>query len=529
VRLAVRIGLHTGPVVVGEMGGGGRQENLALGETPNIAARLEGLAAPNTVVISAITARLLEGMFALDDLNLQVLRGVAEPLRVFRVVRERTAAEGDASADGRARLVGRDAELALLLDRWVQSSDGRGQVVLVSGEGGIGKSRLVEALHDGVTRMTFCCSPYHTTSAFYPLITHLEQVLHFRRDEPPDGKCARLEQVLGTYRFPRADTLPLLATLLGLPLPARVPPAQQKQQTQSDLTAWMMEEAERQPVLAVWEDLQWIDPPSLEALGLVVEQARTMPMLTVMTCRPEFVPPWGTRAHLTTMTLGNLGAAQVEAIATAVAGGKALPAAIVAQITAKTDGVPLFVEEMTKALLESGVLRDVGTHYELTRPVEALTIPITLHDALMARLDRLASAKSLAQLGAVIGRQFAYALVQQLTALDDATLQRELRQLLDAELLYQRGLPPHTIYQFKHALIQDVAYESLLRQRRRALHGAIGQAIEALEGERVAEQAAILAYHYARSAQQGCPGIDSNTERNFHGRPPIHGSAGASG
>jgi predicted ATPase len=264
----------------------------------------------------------------------------------------------------------------------------------------------------------------------------------------------------------------------------------------------MVEEAERQPVLAVWEDLQWIDPSSLEALGLVVEQVPTVPMLTVMTCRPEFAPPWGTRAHLTTMTLSHLGASQVAAIATAVAGGKALPAAIVAQITTKTDGVPLFVEEMTKALLESGVLRDAGAHYELTRPVEALTIPITLHDALMARLDRLASAKSLAQLGAVIGRQFAYALVQQLTALDDGILQRELRQLVDAELLYQRGLPPRTTYQFKHALIQDVAYESLLRQRRRALHGAIGQAIETLEGERVAEQAAILAYHYARSAHQ---------------------------
>jgi class 3 adenylate cyclase len=243
VRLAVRIGLHTGPVVVGEMGGGGRQENLALGETPNVAARLEGLAAPNTVVISAVTARLLEGVFERDDLGLQALRGVAEPLRVFRLVRERTAAERDAAAGGGARLVGRDAELALLLDRWTQSTDGRGQVVLVSGGGGIGKSRLVEALraqvlHDGVTRMTFRCSPYHTNSAFYPIIAHLEHLLQFRRDETPEGKFGRLEQVLGTYRFPRADTLPLLATLLGLPLPAhappaRVPPAQHKQQTKA--------------------------------------------------------------------------------------------------------------------------------------------------------------------------------------------------------------------------------------------------------------------------------------------------------
>jgi hypothetical protein len=464
------------------------------------------------VVLSAVTARLLAGVFALDDLGLQTLRGVAEPLRVFRLVRERTVAERDAAVGGRVRLVGRDAEMALLLDRWAQSRDGQGQVVLVRDEGGIGKSRLVEALraqvlHDGVTRMTFRCAPYHTHSAFYPIITHLEQVLQFRSDETPAGKVARLEQVLGTYRFPRADTLPLLATLLGLPLPAhvppaRVPPAQQKQQTQSDLIAWMVEEAERQPILAVWEDLQWIDPSSLEVLSLVVEQAPRVPMLTVMMCRPEFAPPWGTRAPLTTMTLGPLEAVQVEALATAVASDKTLPGAIVAHITAKTDGVPLFVEEMTKALLESGVLRDGGTHYALTRPVAALTIPITLQDVLMARLDRLASAKRLAQLGAVIGRQFAYALVQQLTALDDATLQRELRQLLDAELLSQRGLPPQSIYQFKHALIQDVAYESLLRQRRRALHGTIGQAIEALEGARAGEQAALLAYHYARSARQ---------------------------
>ena len=510
-RLAVRIGLHTGPVVVGKMGGGGRHENLALGDTPNIAARLEGLAAPNTVVISAVTARLVEGLFQLDDLGLHELKGVAEPMRVFHVVRERTVAERE-EAGGQARLVGRDAELALLLDRWTQSKDDRGHAVLISGEGGTGKSRLVEALraqiiHEKHSRITFRCSPYHTNSAFYPIITHLEQLFQLRRDDPSEATFARLEQVLGAYRFPSADTLALFASLLAVPLPAHVPPssltpAQQKQQIQRDLMAWLLEEAKRQPVLTVWEDLQWIDPSSLEVLGLFVEQPPTVAMLTVLTCRPEFSPPWGTRSHLTPITLGNLGAASVAEIATTVAGGKALPAAILTQIVAKTDGVPLFVEEMTKAILESGVLRDAGAHYALTGPVEAVTIPITLHDALMARLDRLATAKGLAQLAAVIGLRFSYELLQMLTSYDEATLQRELRELVDAELLYQRGLPPRTTYQFKQALIQDVAYESLLRQRRRVLHGAIGQAIEVLEGDRVAEQANILAYHYARSLHQ---------------------------
>jgi class 3 adenylate cyclase/tetratricopeptide (TPR) repeat protein len=514
VRLAVRIGLHTGPVVVGEMGGGGRHEQLALGETTNIAARLEGLAAPNTVVLSKITARLVAGFFALDDLGLHELRGVAEPMQVFGVVQEYTVAEREAAAEaaGATILVGRDAELALLMERWTQSKDGRGQVVLVSGEGGIGKSRLVEAVRtrvrrEGSARITFRCSPYYQSSALTPVITHLEQLLQFHREDTPEGKFAKLERVLGAYRFPRADTLPLFATLFSLPLPAHVPPSrltpeQQKQHTQQDLISWLMEEAEQQPLLVVWEDVQWIDPSSLEVLSLLLDQVPTVPMLTVVVCRPEFPSPWGMRSHLTPIALGNLGRAHVEAIATHVTGGKTLPAGLITQIAEKTDGVPLFVEEMTKAIVESGVLRDAGDHYELTGPVEAVRIPMTLHDALMARLDRLHTAKSLAQLGAVIGRRFSYDLVKALTAYDEGRLQQELGQLVEAELLYQRGVPPRTTYMFKHALIQDVAYESLLRRRRQVLHGAIGEAIEALEGARAAEQAGILAYHYARSLHQ---------------------------
>jgi tetratricopeptide (TPR) repeat protein len=454
---------------------------------------------------------MVAGSFALDDLGLHDLKGIALPARVFAAVRERTAAEREAAAEaaGAALLVGRDTELALLMERWSQSKDGRGQAVLVAGEGGIGKTQLVDALRrrvsrEGFTRMALRGSPHQQTSAFGPVIAHLEQLLQLRNDDPPEGKFARLGRVLGAYRFPRAETVPLFATLLSLPLPADVPPSrltpeQQKQHTQQDLVAWMTEEAEQNALLTVWEDVQWIDPSTLEVAELLLDQIPTVPMLMVVTCRPEFRSPWGTRSHLTPIMLGNLGRGPVETIAIHAAGGKRLPAALVAQIAEKTDGVPLFVEELTKAILESGVLREEADRYELTGPIEALSIPISLNDALMARLDRLQAAKSLAQLGAVIGRRFSYDLIRALAGYDEVRLQQELGQLVSAELLYQSGMVPRTTYMFKHALIQDAAYESLLRRRREVLHGAIGEAIEALEGASAGEQAAILAYHYAHS------------------------------
>src|SRR3984893_5526444 len=510
--LATRVGIATGPVVVGEVIGESlaREVNV-VGETPNLAARLQSLAAPNSAVLSEVTARMVAGSFALDDLGLHDLKGIALPARVFAAVRERTAAERDAAAEaaGAALLVGRDTELALLMERWSRSKDGRGQTVLVTGEGGIGKSQLVAALRrrvgrEGCASIVLRCSPHQRSSAYGPVIAHLEQLLQLRRDDTPEGKFAKLERVLGAYRFPRADTVPLFATLLSVPLPADVPPSrltpeQQKQHTQQDLVALMTEEAEQNALLTVWEDVQWIDPSSLEVAELLLDQIPTVPMLMVVTCRPEFRSPWGMRSHLTPIMLGNLGRAHVETIATHAAGGKTLPAALVEQIAEKTDGIPLFVEEMTKAILESGVLREEENRHELTGPIEALSIPISLNDALMARLDRLQAAKSLAQLGAVIGRRFSYDLIRTLAAYDEGRLQQELGQLVSAELLYQRGMVPRTTYMFKHALIQDVAYESLLRRRREELHGTIGEAIEALEGASAGEQAAILAYHYAHS------------------------------
>ena len=514
VRVAVRVGLHTGLVVIGEMGGGNRQEQLAMGDTPNIAARLQGLAAPNTVVLSAVTARLVHEAFALEERGLHHFKGVAEPMAVFRVLGPQES-PGDEEEAGPARvpfLVGRDEEVGLLLRRWEQSKEGLGQVVLLSGEAGIGKSALVQTLREhvgreGCARLTFRCSPYHTNSALYPVIAHLQRLLRWERDEAPEARLAKLERLLDASRQPLAEVVPLLAALLAVPLPEgsyaalTLTPQQQRQQTLDALVAWLLAEAERQPVLAVYEDLHWADPSTLELLGALLEQAPTVPMLTVLTFRPVFVPPWPSRSHLTPITLNRLERPQVEALITHLAGGKALPAEVVAHIVAKTDGVPLFVEELTKMLLESDLLQEDTQHYVLTGPLTAVTIPATLQDSLMARLDRLGAARDVAQLGAVVGREFAYDVLQALAPLDEATLQARLAQLVEAELLYQRGRPPRARYVFKHALIQDAAYASLLKSTRQQVHQQIAQVFEAQFPALVETQPELVAQHYTAA---GC-------------------------
>jgi class 3 adenylate cyclase len=416
VRLAVRIGIHTGPVVVGEMGGGGRHEHLATGETVNMASRLEGLAAPNTVVISSVTERLVRGAFALEELGLQRLRGMAEPMPVFRVLGPVERDDDAPRAAGVPFLVGRDEEIGLLLRRWEHSKAGLGQVVLLSGEAGIGKSALVEVLRaqlraEGVPRIAFHCSPYHQNSALYPVITHLEHLLHFEREDSPAAKLAKLVQGLQTSSLPLDEVVPLVATLLSVPLQGRyalptLSPQQHKQQTLDALVAWLVDEAERQPVLVVWENLHWADPSTLELLALVLEQTPTVPMLSVLTCRPAFQPPWPTRSHLTPITLNRLDRPQVEALIAHQARGKALPAEVVEHIVSKTDGVPLYVEELTKMVLTSDLLREDAAQYVLTGPLVSVAIPDTLQDSLMARLDQLNTAKEVAQLGAVLGREF---------------------------------------------------------------------------------------------------------------------------
>ena len=490
MRLAVRVGVHTGPVVVGTMGGGNRQEQLALGDTPNIAARLQGLAAPNTVVVSAATLGLIEGFFTCQALGEHALKGVEEPLRVYQLLAESGAQTrlDVVTPRGLTPLVGREQEVGLLLERWTQSTEGHGQVVLLSGEAGIGKSRLVEVLRErvgreGTTWLTFRCSPYHTNSALYPVITHLHRVLQFRPEETPAEQLDRLERALQATRLPLEEAVPLLAALLSVPLAERYPPLdwspqKQKQKTQEALVAWLVAEAERQPVLAVWEDLHWADPSTLEWLGLVLDQTPTAPLCTLLTYRPEFPPPWAPRSYLTQLTLSRLTRPQVEEMIQRITGGKRLPAEVVRQMVAKTDGVPLFVEELTKTVLESGWLQEQEDHYTLTGPLPALAIPATLQDALRARLDRLADGKAVAQLGAVLGRTFAYELLRAVSPLDELALWRGLVQLVQAEVLYQRGVPPHATYTFKHALVQDAAYQSLLRSTRQQYHQRTAQVLD---------------------------------------------------
>jgi TOMM system kinase/cyclase fusion protein len=509
VQLAVRLGCHTGLVVVGDVGGAGRQEQLALGETPNLAARLQGLAAPNTLVISAATYQLLGGFFACQSQGIHLLKGFAQPLEVYQVLYESTARSRLEAAGhtGLTPLVGREAEVGLLQERWTQVKDGLGQVVLLSGEAGIGKSRLVQGLTEQVASepqawLTPCqCSPYYQNTALYPLIDLLERVaLRFEREESLDQKLRKLEGFVVQYGLPLAETVPLFAALLSLPLgadyaPLTLSPEQQKQKTLHAFLTTLLRIAAQQPVLFVMEDLHWADPSTLEFLTLLVDQGPTARILALFTCRPDFSPPWAGRSHLTQVTLTRLPRRQAAELTGRVAQGKTLPGEVVEQVVAKTDGVPLFVEELTKMVLESGLLQEREERYELTGPLPPLAIPATLHDSLMARLDRLATVKSLAQLGATLGREFSYALLQAVSPWDEATLQRGLHQLVEAEFLYQRGLPPQATYVFKHALIQDAAYQSLLKSTRQRHHQHIAQVLEARFPELCDTQPEWLAYH----------------------------------
>jgi class 3 adenylate cyclase/predicted ATPase len=509
--LQMRIGIHTGSVVVGAMGSEGRQEQLALGEVPNIAARVQGVAEPDCVVVSAVTQRLVAGLFDCQALGPQTLKGLSAPLALYRVVRESEAQSRFevAVSTGLTPLVGRDLEVRLLQERWAQTKEGEGQVVLLSGEAGIGKSRLIQALKEqimaeGATRIECRCSPYHQNSALYPIIEHLQRFLQFHREDSSPAKLDKLQQALARYRFPQADTVALLAVLLSLPQPESAPPLslspqKQKQKTLEALVAWLVEEAERQAVYCTWEDLHWADPSTLELLTLFLEQVPTTRLLVLLTFRPEFLPSWRPRSHLTQLTLNRLGHHHVEAMVEKLTGGKPIPREVVQQIVAKTDGVPLFVEELTKMVLESGWLRAADGHYQLTGPLPPLAIPSTLRDSLMARLDRLATTREIAQLGATVGREFSYGLLHAVSPLDEATLQQGLRQLVEAELVYQRGVPPQATYLFKHALIQDAAYQSLLKSTRQQYHHQIAQVLEERFPETKETQPELVAHHYTEA------------------------------
>jgi class 3 adenylate cyclase/predicted ATPase len=512
VRLEVRVGIATGLVVVGEtLGEGSSQEQVVIGETPNLAARLQGLAEPNAVVIADGTRQLLGGLFDLQDLGPQFLKGMANPIPSWRVVGEHAAeSRFEAGQTQRATgFFGREREVDLLMDRWVQARSGEGQVVFLSGEAGIGKSRIVAALRQKIvdeahTRIQYQCSPHHTNSPFYPVIAQLERAAGFAPDDTPETKHDKLEQVL-RYSFSTIDHVAsLFATLLSLPFEGRyvalnLTPREQKERTILALNDLLGGLAKQRPVLFILEDGHWIDPTTLELFTRTIDRLQRWPVLLIVTFRPEFEVPWGHYPHVTALALNRLGQSHVVAMIERLTDGKVLPVNVRDEIIAKTDGVPLFVEELTKAVLGSGLLEETADRYVLRGPLPPLAIPATLHDSLLARLDRLASVREIAQIGAVIGREFSYQLLDAVAPVHDEALEDGLDQLSKAELIFPRGVLPEATYIFKHALVQDAAYRSLLRSTRRQLHGRIAQAITELMPQIVETQPELLAHHYAQA------------------------------
>jgi len=477
-----------------------------------MAARLQSLAPPDTVVLSETTARLVQGYFTWQPLGSHALADGAPPLAVYQVL-ETSGAHGRldvAPPHALTPLVGRKQEVQLLMERWARVQEGMGQVVLMSGEAGIGKSRLVQVFKAHLvdtphTRWEYYGSSYHQHTAFYPLIDLWERTLHAQHAESPAAKLARLEDALARYSLPLDETVPLLSALLSLPLPSEryapltLTPQRQRQQTLETLLALTLERATRHPVVLIIEDLHWVDPSTLEFLNLLIDQGPTARILALLTFRPDFRPPWVGRAHLTQITLSRLTRRQAAEMTDRVVHRKALPPEVREQVVARTDGVPLFVEELTKMVLESGLLQEREDRYELTGPLPPLAIPATLHDSLMARLDRLATVKGLVQLGATLGREFTYALLQAVAPWDETTVRQGLQQLVAAEFVYQQGLPPQATYVFKHALIQEAAYQSLLKSTRQQYHQRIAQVLEAPFAETMETQPEVLAYHYTEA------------------------------
>jgi class 3 adenylate cyclase/predicted ATPase len=492
-----RVGIATGLVVVGDLiGEGSAQEQSVVGETPNLAARLQALAEPNAVVIAPSTRRLVGDLFEYRDLGAVEVRGLAAPVPTWQVLRRSVVASRFEALRGAglSPLVGRDEEIDLLLRRWARAKAGDGQVVLISGEPGIGKSRIAAALAGRLhaephLRLRYFCSPYHQDSALYPFVDQLERASGFARDDMPAAKLEKLETLLARAAPPDEDVA-FLADLLSLPDSERHPlpslsPQRKKERTLEALIRQLEGLARRQPVVMVLEDAHWIDPTSRELLDLAVERVRSLPVLLIVTFRPEFQPPWTGQPQVSVLTLNRLDRRDRTALVAQIAGGKALPEEVVAQIADRTDGVPLFVEELTKSVLESGV--------------PLVGIPTTLHDSLMARLDRLASVRLVAQIGAAIGREFPYPLLRAVSRLPEDELQAALARLVASELVFQRGTPPDAVYAFKHALVQDAAHGSLLRGTRQQLHAQIAEALETHSPELVDSQPELLAQHYAEA------------------------------
>ena len=510
VVLPLRTGIHTGLVVVGEVGAGRQQEMLSVGATPNIAARLQALAGPDEVVVSGSTFRLLEGYFTCESLGARQLRGIAQPLEVFRVV-EATGATSRlqaASTRGLTPLIGRDTEIRVLLERWQETERGASSVVLLNGEAGIGKSRLIQEIRGEMviqhgSWLECRCSPYHRDSSFHPVLGLLRAAIGITADDTADEAIDRIASSLTSLGLSDSDNVPLLAGLLAIPLgeryvPVELPPPRRRERTFELLYAFVDALGGSAPRVLLVEDLHWADPSTLEFLEAVVRGRRLRATLHLFTHRPDFVPRWE-KDGVTEISLDRVTRSDAELIVSRVAHGRSLPREVIEQVVAKTDGVPLFVEELTKMLLESNLLARRNGHYELVGRLEAVQIPATLQDSLIARLDRVAGAKEVAQVGATIGREFAYELIRELWMLDRVALDAALDRLMEAELVYRSGTPPRATYSFKHALVQDAAYESQLKSKRKLNHERIATVLERRFPDVAQGQPEVLARHYTEA------------------------------
>ena len=505
--LQIRIGVGTGLVVVGDLVGSGEaQERGVVGETPNLAARLQAGAVPGTIVIDQTTRRLLGGLFEYRDLGGIEAKGFANRVQAYEVVRpSMVESRFEALRTATTPLIGRDEEVDLLLLRWEQAKRGDGCVVLISGEPGIGKSRLAQNIVERLggephTRLRYFCSPHFQDSALYPSIAQLERTAGFRREDTAEQRLTKLEAVLSRGTNDLSEAVPLLADLLSIPTgdryrPLNLTPQKRREKTLHAQLAQLEGLAARQPVLMAWEDLHWSDPTTRESLDLLIDRAPTLRVLMILTFRPEFTPPWIGRPHVTMLTLNRLTHRQGAEIITYVTGGKALPQEVSDQIVDRTDGIPLFIEELTKTVVESGIVTQQGDHYALVGPMAPLAIPTSLNASLLARLDRLAPTRAVAQIGAALGRSFSYELISAVAGIPQQKLNAVLEQLASAELIFRRGVPPDAEYTFKHALVQDAAYSTLLRSRRQQLHGRIVTTLGDQFPEVVTAQPALMAQH----------------------------------
>ena len=556
--LQARIGIGTGVVVVGDLvGSGDAQERGVVGETPNLPARLQAAAIPGTIAIDTTTHHLLGGLFEYRDLGGIEAKGFANRVQAYEVVRpSMVESRFEALRTATTPLVGRDEEMALLMRRWEQAKASEGQIVLVCGEPGIGKSRLAQTMVDRLAgephiRLRFFCSPHHQDSALYPIITHLERAAGFHRDDTAEQRLEKLEAMLAQATNDLGAVAPLIADLLSVPIGDRYPaldlaPQKLKEKTLAALGLQVEGLSTREPVLMVYEDMHWSDPTTRESLDLLLDRLSRWRVLAIITFRPEFAPPWLGRPHVTMLTLNRLALRHRTEIIGHVVGGKALPKEIAEQIADRTDGVPLFIEELTKSVVESGLVTEVAGRYAMTVPAAPLAIPTTLHASLLARLDRLAPTREVAQIGAALGRSFSHELIAAVAQMPQQKLEEALEQLVAAELIFRRGTSPNAEYTFKHALVQDAAYSTMLRSRRQQLHGLISGKLEALFTEIVKKQPEVLARHCAeagltakavgyllKAAQQSMARsamseaeaqIRQGLELAYQGRPP--GSAG---